>query len=224
MMREWFTRFPQEAIDPVYLNSITEATKFFMNWFSNGVVSYTTMLAKMHKIVSKNGYSGYTCSKGPLVINNGFRSDKPTAWYPTLKKEWFTGIPNDPIIKPKVKNVPLGQEHWLQNLDEGYQLHLPDGKYVHNYLDLLDRTMKEIRLPYGSNLLVALANYMQLFVVAHPFEKINFSICMAQINAILYMKGYETLYHGWMDFECFLYNYTDIEFKFVAQYLKGIEC
>lgn len=219
MMQKWFTRFPQEVIDPVYLNSITEATKFFMAWFSNGVVTYTSMLAKMHKIVSKNGYLGYTCSSGPLVVNNGFRGDEPAAWYPILKKEWFTGISDEHIIRPKVKNVPPEQGHWLQNLAKGYQLHLPDGKYVRNYLHLLGRLMDEIRLPHGSNLLVALANYMQLFVVGHPFEKINFSICMAQINTILYMKGYKTLYHRWMDFECFLYDYTDIESKFVMHLL-----
>lgn len=219
-MREWFTRFPQKNINQIYLDNITRATKFFMDWFCNGTIPYTTMLAKMHKIVS-DGYSGYTCNHGPLVVNKGFRGANTTKWYPILKKEWFTDIPNVPVIRPKIKNIPIEQSHWLQNLDEGYQLHLPDGKYVCNYLKLMSRLMNNLmdsfrQSPDELNP-VTLANYMQLFVVGHPFEKINFSICMAQVNAILYMRGYKTLYHEFMDFECFLYDYDVIENKFVKQ-------
>lgn len=216
MRKEWFTRFSQKDISPVYLDNITRATKFFMHWFCNGAVSYNAMLIEMHEIVF-DGYFGYTCSNGPLRMNKGFRGD--TDWFPVLKKEWFTNIPNEPIIRPKVKNIPIEQSHWLQNLDEGYMLHLPNEKYVHNYLKLMNELMEGIRQSIELDL-VALANYMQLFVIGHPFEKVNFSVCMAQINAILYMKGYKTLYHEYMDFECFLYDHDVIENKFVSKIRK----
>lgn len=75
--------------------------------------------------------------------------------------------------------------------------------------------MNEIK---QDNELTLLARYMQLFVIGHPFEKVNFSICMAQINAILYIRNCKTLYHEYMDFECFLYDTDVIEEKFMKKF------
>lgn len=221
---KWFTRFPQKVIDPIYLNNMIEATKLFINWFRNIIsnfsyssTEYAAMLSKMHKIVS-NGYSGYTHSNGPLIENNDFRD--ATGWNPVLQKSWFVDIPDTLIIRPALKYILSDQSHWLENLGENYILHLPDAKYVPYYLGILAKLMNEMRWAYFHQKeldLVNLANYMQLFVVGHPFKKINFSICMAQINAILYLNQYKYLYHEYMDFACFVYNYNIIEDMFVGR-------
>lgn len=212
-MREWFTRFPQKSINQTYLKNMVEATRLFMNWFNAGTNSYIEILSKMHKIVSKD-YSGHTSSRSPLIVRNSFR-DKDTEWFPVLRKDWFD---SDKItLHPKVKGMPVEQSHWLEDIEEGYMLHLPDGKYVHNYLNLMSKLIENTRTSNALNLKL-LVNYIQLFVIGHPFEKINYSICMAQINAILHMKGFKTLYHEYLDFECFAYDYDVIEDKFLKKF------
>jgi len=69
--------------------------------------------------------------------------------------------------------------------------------------------------------LKTLAEYIQLFVIAHPFERINYSILMAQVNAMLVTKKCKPIHHGYLDFDCFIYSSDIIEKAFiqcVAQY------
>lgn len=212
MNKNWFTRFEQPDVDDTYFHNMMEATAYFRKWFvHSGDVTYKDMLQKMHEMVG-DGYQGYTNSNYILKVSHGFRGDRRTTWYPILKKKWFDIETNEEIIRPVVKSVPNFMTHYLENTDEGYVLHLPDGKYVRNYLFILKWAMVNLKRRVS---LEQLARYIQLFVIGHPFEKINYSICMAQVNAILDWAGHKTVFHGWLDFECFVYDYDRIEKNFI---------
>jgi hypothetical protein len=43
-------------------------------------------------------------------------------WFPTLRKDWFDFETTESIIRPKVKDIPVEQSHWLDNTKEGYHL------------------------------------------------------------------------------------------------------
>lgn len=70
--------------------------------------------------------------------------------------------------------------------------------------DIMEQLKSEFSIPL-------LANYIQYFVIGHPFKAINFSICMAQVNALLYLAGFDPIYHEHLDFACFVYDYYRIE-------------
>lgn len=213
MNKNWFTRFEQPELDDTYFHNMVDATAYFRKWFlEDSDVSYKDMLVKMHEIVASDGYQGHTNSNYILQVCHGFRGDNRTTWYPVLKKKWFDNVVDEPIIRPVVNCVPSWMSHHLVNTDEGYELHLSDGKYVRNYLYMLKAVMRNLRHVVT---LKELAAYIQLFVIGHPFEKVNYSICMAQVNAILDWAGYRPTYHGWLDFECFVYDYDRIEKNFI---------
>lgn len=68
------------------------------------------------------------------------------------------------------------------------------------------------RLRNGEKSLDLLGYYIQLGVICHPFEKVNFSLIMSQVNYILKVWNYTPISHGYLDFECFL-NSTNIIIK-----------
>lgn len=210
MNEKWFIRCPQNHINETYMRNMFGATQFFIRWFeSDGdTVSFRNMLKHMHRIVSVD-YEGHTNSNYVLKVSDGFRGDRGVTWHPTLKKQWFTGIGDEKNIRPVVPYMIPDMSHWLENTHEGYVLHLPDSKWVNSYLATMDILMQKMQVNISLDIRM-LAAYIQLFVIGHPFEKINFSICMAQVNAILWLKGYEPIYHGWLDFECFMYDYKRI--------------
>jgi len=220
MNEKWFTRGPQSHVDESYMRNMKDATQFFMRWYKFPVMSFRNMLKHMHRLVAVDGYQGYTNSNYILKVCDGFRGERDTTWYPVLKKQWFSDVPAELIIRPAVPYMPESMSHWLKTVDEGYELHLPDSKYVSLHLLLMEILIQKIRAnrPLDLESLVA---YIQLFVIGHPFEKINFSICMAQVNAILWIKGFEPVYHGWLDFECFMYDYSRLAEIFRAKILRN---
>ena len=216
MKKKWFTRFEQQDVDPQYLVNMEDATNYFMSWFSGRhAASFNDMLMSMHRLVSRHGYSGYTNTDEPLVpFTSQFRGVNKEAWRPLLRKEWFTSvkISVDGNIYPTFPRPTLHMSHHLVNRPGGYELHLPDEKHVPVFLDEMATAMMSLSKEMSPTVL---ANYIQYFVVGHPFERINFSICMAQTNAILSHYGFEPLYHEWFDFECFVYDYDRLEEMFL---------
>lgn len=216
MNEKWFTRGPQAVVDETYLKNMVQATQFFMRWLKcDGGFSFRAMLKHMHRLVSHN-YQGHTKGNYILKSSDDFRGQPNTTWHPVLKKRWFTGIGDEQIIRPALPYVTPKMSHYLENTDEGYVLHLPDSKYVSFYLTRMEVLMSSLARKRLLDLDVLVA-YIQLFVIGHPFEKINFSICMAQVNAILYINGLEPIYHGWLDFECFMYDYDRLMEIFLAK-------
>ena len=220
-----FTRFQQKDIDQTYLKNMTEATQFFMEWFKNGSSSYQEMLIKMHQIAI-NEYAGYTNSTKVVGnVRSLFRNhtEVPNIQQPNLKKEWYNiDLTGQTYRFPRIKGIPMHLSHHVVNLEEGYKLILPEAKMVPYYLCKLASRMGDLKQVVNHFDILnkapkLLANYMNIFVIGHPFEKVNFSICMAQVNAILYMWGYETLYHEYMDFDCFLYDSDVIENNFIRR-------
>jgi hypothetical protein len=215
MNQDWFTRIEQDTIDQTYLDNMVTATKYFIDWWRFQTVPYQDMLIGMHRIVAR-GYSGYTNTHREkiYVVRSKFRGDVGNVWYPILKKDWYKVTHTAKIIRPRVKHVPPDKSHWLDNEEDGYVLHLPHEKHVRMYVELMEVLM--LRLKQGV-CLTTLANYMNLFVIGHPFERINYSICMAQINAVLWLNGYEPMLHDYMDFKCFLFDSDIIEKHFISR-------
>ncbi len=217
MNKNWFTRKHQEDIDPVYLSNMIRATKYFTGWFKGCFdTSYERMLKRMHHMACANGYRGSHGNGSD--VDDKWRQHWSSDWM--LKKEWYTGVCELPgrMITPRVEHVPTGVDHhWLEVIDGGYKLHLSNAKFVPHYVYALSGLMSYMK---RSNSPVLLANYMHLFIITHPFERVNFSVCMAQVNAILDMNGYETLYHEYIDFACFLYDSDIIEKMFVSRLCK----
>jgi len=211
-----FTRFPQENVDPTYLKNIEKATNYFLSWFNNPTIPYKFMLINMHRIISK-GYNGYTnCTKSPDSIKSLFRNhpNVDEIERPNLKKEWYIIQTNEPILKPRIKGISERMTHSLINKNDTYQLILPDPKYLDSYLNKLSEYMDKLM---KSKDLRLLANYMYLFVITHPFEKINFSLCMAQVNSILSQWNFVPIYHEYLDFQCFVYDSDKIEEEFLKK-------
>jgi hypothetical protein len=95
------------------------------------------------------------------------------------------------MIKPKLK-AALNHTHYLLTKPEGYELYLTDPETVPVFLAEMEQVMEEFSLE-------KLANYIQYFVIGHPFQKVNFSICMAQVNVILSTVSL----NPYLDFACF---------------------
>ena len=214
MNKNWFTRKHQEDIDPTYLSNMTKATEYFTGWYKGYFdTSYERMLKRMHHIACANGYRGCVGGKYNRQVDDGYRRFSAAGLI--LKKEWYTGVVGRSTIRPNVRYLPTCS-HWLHVREKGYELHLSDEKFVPRNVGILDMLMDRTQ-EFDP---VLLADYMHVFVVTHPFERVNFSICMAQVNAILDMNGYETLYHEYMDFACFLYDSDIIEKMFVSRLCK----
>ena len=209
----WFTRFEQDEIDRDYLDNMRAATELFQEWFTIGAsfgCGFTPMLINMHKLATRNGYTGFTNSStrhSPLVpLGSEFRGTNREAWRPLLKKGWFSEVQvdDDGVIRPELSVPELGQCHYLTVREKGYELYLPHEKHVPDFVWNLAQIMDVLRETFCPALV---ANYIQLFVVGHPFERVNYSICMAQVNCILDHYGFETLRHEWFDFDCFIYDH-----------------
>ncbi len=207
---KWFTRFKQSRIDSQYLTNMIEATEFFTKWaFGPVAQGFNAMLQDMHRIASAGGYTGHTNrsdNHSPLVSVAGqFRGMNKESWRPLLKKKWFATLHDDDglDIWPELDAINLQELHHLVNRDDGYELHLPHERNVPMFLTAMAETMSKLKDRFSVS---ALANYIQYFVVGHPFERVNFSVCMAQVNAVLWNYGYEPIYHEYLDFECFVYD------------------
>lgn len=223
MNKNWFTRFKQKSIDPRYLKNIIEATNYFQSWFSGKhAASFTDMLTTMHRLAIRGGYMGHTTTDGPIVpLGSGFRGVNREAWRPLLKKKWFKNVEViESAIYPTLRTINLRENHYLIERKNGYELHLPHEDRVPDFLWRMETIMETLRHAVFSAEL--LAEYIQLFVVGHPFEKVNYSICMAQVNAILDYYGYKPLLHQWFDFDCFVYDYDRIEEIFETRLTCGI--
>jgi hypothetical protein len=212
MNKNWFTRFFQTNLDDRYFDNMCEATRQFYDWFVGETKDdYVGMLTGMHQFATRGGYNGFTNTDGPMVpVFSCFRGIKKEAWRPMLKKKWFTNVNVNQrgLVKPCLKHIPLQGSHHLVDREAGYELHLPDTDRVVDYVCRMVTIMETLQVMFDSDLL---AEYIQLFVVAHPFERVNYSICMAQANAILHHYGYVPILHGYFDFDCFIYDYDRIE-------------
>lgn len=222
MDKHWFTRFYQEQIDNTYVKNMMVATNCFIHWSKYRKESYSKMLIRIHRIIA-NGYSGITNGLVTDNIVSEFRVfGKPLlddGLVPRADKNWFSGVENTFIIKPLIPKIPMELSHWIENKPTQYYINFPDAKHLPYYLYTLDYLMGQLKEKFTLELL---AEYIHIFVIAHPFEKINFSLCMAQVNALLSLNGYKPIYHGYLDFNCMLYNYSRIKNIFINK-VKGIE-
>lgn len=212
-----YTRFPQEHIDKEYLRNMEEVTAYFIRWFEDGDIAFDEMLVELHILASHGGYTGYTNCEAPMVIDHLFRGKPGTSWRPVLKKSWYSYVPDRKRIYPVLKDSSVRNIHYVLNKPEGYELYLPHEKYVSRFLGLMSEIMEGLKNGFSTK---RLANYIQYFVIGHPFKAINFSICMAQVNTILYLAGRQPIYHRHLDFACFVYSYDRIE-KIFEEMING---
>lgn len=212
-----FTRFEQDYVDPQYIANMATATNYFQSWFSGRhAASFNTMLVSMHRLACRGGYAGYTSSDGPqAAVTSQFRGVDKNAWRPLLKKEWFTDVVvQDGYVHPVLKAAKVSDSHYLIERSGGYELYLPHTSLIPVFLEEMAAAMTTLSQGFCARVL---ANYIQYFVIGHPFEKINFSICMAQANVILRLHGYKPIYHEYLDFNCFVYDYDRIEQIFASK-------
>ena len=84
-----------------------------------------------------------------------------------------------------------------------FKLRYPENHSTEYYLEEMARIMEDLRdLPSNSprsKLLQLLADYVQLFSAGLPFDRVNFSIAMAQVNYVLMNHGYRGIENGELD-------------------------
>lgn len=121
------------------------------------------------------------------------------------KKLWIEGIPAEHQPKRVLRNRGLFFKSPF-DLSIGYA----DQKALGHYLDRMELLMNQLRkTPAGAPpgpWMDALADYVQLFSVALPFDTVNFSIAMSQANYILTRNGYRGISHGALDYFAMVYS------------------
>jgi len=208
----------QTDINQTYIDNINVSIDtIFATYFNKqSKLSFREMLKSQHKRIVNNNYAGYT---NPIdkIPKSLFRNEIDVKLHiPLLKKEWYVEeLKNinpsiNDLIKIKIADVPSFMWHSVENTNDGLRLYLPKNEYVYYYLDKMEMVMN--KLMNGESSLYLLGYYIQLAVICHPFEKVNFSLIMSQVNYILKLWNYVPISHGYLDFECFL-NPTDIVIK-----------
>lgn len=205
-----FTRHKnQKHVALGYVNNCIKMIKYvFLPYYTHKrVLSFRNMLKMCHFTMTDH-YYGYTKSHNPLYHLPGiFRDEtnKVILNIPKLKTVWYKKelalLKTRKIIKPKINNVPNEALPKLINKGKFLYLHLPNKKYVSLYLSLMERSMKKLQHKFS---IPELAYYLQLGVICHPFEKVNFSLLMNQVNTILLLNGFNPIPHGYLDFKCFI--------------------
>ncbi len=200
----------QKNINIEYINNIRKSIdNIFAPYFNKCLnISFRDMLKAQHKHIVNNIYRGYTnpINKVPKSL---IRDEINVSLHvPLLKKEWYINELKhiksyiSETIKVEIFDIPKKMWHHVDNTKEGLRLYLPQSKYVKHYLNQMNKIMNYFR--EGHQSLDALAYYIQLGVICHPFEKVNFSLIMSQVNYILNLWGYNPINHEYLDFECFL--------------------
>lgn len=207
----------QKDINKTYIKNISESVNIFEDYFhKRSDLSFRNMLKKQHKRIVSNNYAGFT-NPVDKIPKSLFRNEIDIQLHtPLLKKEWYVEelknlnlLIND-LIKIEIKDIPKYMWHSVENTNDGLKLYLPKNEYVDFYLNKMETVMS--KLINGEKSLDLLGYYIQLGVICHPFEKVNFSLIMSQVNYILKLWNYIPISHGYLDFECFL-NSTDIIIK-----------
>jgi len=233
------TRFEQSNIDEQYKRNCERAAEYFSKYiqYPDGFVIYAQMLKDMHQIMNSN-YKGYTKSKqnfADVDISNNFRDElqteldshnPPLLWYIIWYENMLSDLAIGNSISPDITDIPKRALPKLIRIDtDNVKLELCNKKYIHYYLEQMENLMRSLIDDKKEKLqfLFDLAHYIQLFICCHPFEKINNSICMLQVNILLKRKFNITIYHEWLDFECFVYNTNSIYIKLRDTILRAYE-
>ncbi|MHA1437966.1 MAG: hypothetical protein ACTSPD_10350 [Promethearchaeota archaeon] len=195
---------------------------------------FRQILKTQHKIIVGEHYKGYTkYPKMDRLPSNRIRDDIPIKIQkPILKKEWYREELKNYNLKRGekrtivVKSMFPKSGHTIEDVGDGLKLYFPDIVYVDFYLGRMAQIMALISSSYPfircsgtrdeiDQLLNLLGWYIHLFVICHPFEKVNFSLCMTQVNYILIRLGHQGISHGYLDFKCFLNDTETVinEFK-----------
>ncbi len=217
----------QQNIDYKYIRNIRNSIyDIFAPYFHNHLkLTFRNMLKAQHKSIVNNNYCGYTnpINKVPQSL---IRDEINISLYqPLLKKEWYVEeLKNlnsyiNETINVEIFDIPKEMWHHVENTKEGLRLYLPPNKYVKYYINQMEKIMNYFR--EGNQSLDMLAYYIQLGVICHPFEKVNFSLIMSQVNYILDFWGYNPINHEYLDFECFLNSTKKIIESFKKKVNKG---
>jgi|GEM_PF-5219693 len=135
----------------------------------------------------------------PGTLHPAFRTflehDAPGRFYQVL----IYAIPEP--HRPEVQLSPLNADSRI--LDFHVRYRYPSNPVSKTYVEELASTMNELReLPSGApkeKLLNLLADYVQLFSAGLPFDRVNYSMAMAQVNYILMNHGFRGIENGELD-------------------------
>jgi len=218
-------------------NTLSESANYI--WFRDS-------LKAQHRAMTERGYKGYT--KTPVLnrpVINALR-DEPefhiNLQRPCLKKEWYNKelkkykLKFGDIIRPTINGIHGFAWHRISNTHNGLSLELPANENVKYYLILMSNLMLQIKAlikdrangnmwwycrPFQGTLINLLGHYIHLFVIGHPFEKVNFSLCMMQVNHILDKTLGKSVYHEYLDFKCFMNDTNTIIDEFSQMVRKS---
>lgn len=206
----------QKYINKTYIENMKKADEFFNKWWwGTEKMSFRDMLKKQHSIIVGDTYTGYTTPVTGICPPSLIRDElQITLHEPMLKKEWYTdelnkrNFPLNTETKIKVDKIKYRKCHKVTNTEDGIKLRLPDAKHVKCYIIEMEKILKEFEVYAPNNvpkkLFIWLGTYIHLGVICHPFEKVNFSLIMLQVNFILNNFGFNSISHDYLDFDCFM--------------------
>lgn len=224
----WFIRFPnQKKVNKSYIINCCKSldcsfAHYFLNGYKQFENDYRRMLKYSHVLMTSDGYSGNTKSKSCIGVPlNDFRNEIVNKIdNPILKKEWYKEELKNykqkrKVYNIKVKNINNRYSATVEDVGNGLKLYLPRAKYIDIYIKNMFLVMEQLRALSFAHLICGqsiskrklikyLGHYIHLFAICHPFEKVNFSICMAQVNWILNLFELPTVNHEYLDFKCFM--------------------
>jgi len=206
----------QKYISKSYITNMKEADIFFNKWFWGTIkMSFRDMLKTQHSIIVGDNYTGHTNPVTNIPPKSIIRDEcKIELHKPLLKKEWYTeelkkyNFPLNVETKIKVDKIKFRKCHKITNTEDGIKLCLPDARHVKCYIIEMEKIMKEFEnysiVNVPKKLFTLLGTYIHMGVICHPFEKVNFSLIMLQVNFILRHFEFNPISHDYLDFECFM--------------------
>lgn len=159
----------------------------------------------------------------PLIYDWGYRKGEEPILREVLQKQtenlvrvtdktfrWVTqleGIPQEALPSNKVNAIAgLGAYHEYPKMDFVKKYYLPR-------MESLVKSLREqLRTPPPSNrdlFLKTLADYYQVGINAHLFDRVNQSLLMNQVNRMLERAGIPTVFHGNLDLAALSLNSAD---------------
>lgn len=213
--RSQFSRDPAIAVNGPYYENALEARHEFTKWLkqSSGknmnVEEFKAINAQMHKTsaIGRNGdrpyktsaYDSQGISPGKTRdIHLNYSSSRPGAQKyaekiaDLLRKE--KNIPSGLVRVPGVKVSAQPVNVFAQHL-------YPSGKSLDEYFEQGAALLNKINAtPLGARGVVDdIAQYYYTMINARPYEQINNSIFMNQVNSMLEVHGFGGMSHGYMD-------------------------
>ncbi len=134
----------------------------------------------------------------------------PEGFFEHLKREREISPHRLEIEGIPFESRPEGLYSWHPRWNFSFDMVYPTTEHMKPYLARMEQLMLDLRKITPETPKEAwmplLADYVQLFSVSLPFDRINFSQAMIQVNYILMRQGYQGISHGALDYLAMTYS------------------